>query len=393
MGENDKRIQIFDIAKGISIILMTIGRYNFVETYPYLLEFQNITSVLRMPTFVFISGYLLSDRLNFQVFLFHKIDGLLKPLISFVLSLTLLNIIFYIIVSDTVSSGFILGQIVNVGRYFYNGSFDVINVSFWFIGALFVGQVTLKGFLEIKEFKKPLNYLFLAVFFLVLIVLNTIKIKFYWTEYIPIFFTYLFLGYSFKKISKRFLNGTSFFYSKLMIVFPILFLIANYVLNQLDITINFSLNALEYNYHYLLILSLLGIFTVLYLCRYIEKIPMLNSFLVYCSKASFFILAFHIFIKDAYIVFFDLKTYNPLLHFVLFISNIILCCLIYRFLQRVPFVRIIFYPIKAIVINNSEIKLLKSNFIKRFIPESVYLEFAPLIKSRRNQLANKENDN
>ena len=374
MKENGKRIQIFDIAKGVSIILMTIGRYDFGAIYPYLLEFQNITSVLRMPTFIFISGYLFSERLNFKHFLFHKIDGLLKPLLSFILSLTLLNIIFYIIVSDVVSWNVISGHIINLARYFYHGSFDVINVSFWFIGALFVGQVTLKGFLEIKGLNKPLNYVLLTVFFLTLILLNTYKIKFYWTQYIPIFFTYLLLGHVFKKISTRFLNGTSFLYSKIMIAFPILFFITIFIFYQLDIKINFGLALLEFNYHYLLMLSLLGIFTVLYVCRYLEKIPILNSFLVYCSRASFFILAYHIFIKDLQDFLFDLKTYNPVLHTVLFISNIILCCLIYRLLQRVPFVRVFFYPIKVLVLNNAEIKLLKSRYLNRFIPKDIFLE-------------------
>lgn len=374
MKENDKRIQIFDIAKGISIILMTIGRYDFADIYPYLMEFQNITSVLRMPTFIFISGYLFSERLNFKHFLFHKIDGLLKPLLSFILSLTLLNIILYAVVSDVVTFNGAFGHITNLARYFYHGSFDGINVSFWFIGALFLGQVTLKGFLEIKGLNKPLNYLLLTAFLLVLILLNTIKIKFYWTEYIPIFFTYLLLGYSFKKISIRFFDGTSFFYSNKMIVFPILFFISIFILKQLNSKINFSLGGLEFNYHYLLALSLLGVFTVLYLCRYFEKIPILNSFLVYCSKASFFILAFHIFIKDVYVTFFDLKTYNPALHTVLFFSNIIMCCLIYRYLQKVPFVRILFYPIKVIVLNKDEIKLLKTRYINRFIPKDIFLD-------------------
>jgi fucose 4-O-acetylase-like acetyltransferase len=374
MNENDKRIQIFDIAKGISIILMTVGRYHFVELYPNLIEFQNIAVLLRMPTFIFISGYLLSDRLNFKLFLFNKIDGLLKPLINFVLALTILNIIFHLLVAQPVSSSFILAQITNIARYFYHGSFDVINVSFWFIGALFVGQVTLKAFLEISKLNKPFKYSCFVVFFLILFALNTFKYKFYWTEYIPIFFTYLLIGYSFKKYSKRFLDGTSFFYSKIMVVFPVLFFMAIYILNQMDIKIHFGLASLEYNFHYILGLTLLGVFTVIYFCRYIEKIPKLNSFLVYCSKASFFILAFHIFIKEVFNVLFDFKTYNPLLHTTLFISNIVLCCLIYRFLQRVPFIRILFYPLKTIVLNNAEIKLLKSKNINRFIPKDIFVD-------------------
>lgn len=374
MKENKKRIQIFDIAKGLSIILMTVGRYDFVDLYPYLLQFQDVTVFFRMPDFFFVSGYLFSDRLDFKHFLHHKIDSLIKPLISFILSLTLLNIIFYFFTSDVVTFKDTFGYITNVARYFYLGSFDAINVSFWFIGALFLGQVTLKGFLEIKELRKPLNYILLTVFFLALYFLNTINIRFYWTEYIPISFTYLLLGYSFQKISTRYLDGTSFFYSKKMIVFPILFFISIFILNHWNIEINFSLGALEYNYHYLLLVSLLGVFAVLYLCRYLEKVPILNSFLVYCSKASFFILAFHIFIIDVFVVLFDLKTYNPVLHTLLFFSNIMLCCLIYIFLKKVPFVRIVFYPIKVITLNDAEIKLLKSKYINRFIPKNMFQE-------------------
>ena len=159
MKENEKRIQIFDIAKGLSIILMTIGRYDFIDIYPYLLQFQNVALFFRMPTFIFVSGYLFSNRLDFKHFLFHKIDGLLKPLISFVISLTLLNIIFSGIVSDVVNFNQVFEHIKNMARSFYRGRFDEINVSFWFIGALFLGQLTLKGFLEIKELKNRVSYL------------------------------------------------------------------------------------------------------------------------------------------------------------------------------------------------------------------------------------------
>ena len=69
-------------------------------------------------------------------------------------------------------------------------------------------------------------------------------------------------------------------------------------------------------------ISVFGIFSLLYLCRYLEKIPILNSLLIYCSKASFFILAYHVFIKDIFALLFDLKSYNPLLHTVLFFLNI-----------------------------------------------------------------------
>jgi fucose 4-O-acetylase-like acetyltransferase len=372
MKENTKRIQIFDIAKGISIVLMTIGRYGFTEIYPELKSFNNVAMLFKMPTFIFISGYLLSGRLNLKHFLFHKIDGLIKPLFAFLLSLTLLHILFYIIFSDEVTLNGAIDPIINLVRSFYHGSFDVVNVSFWFIMALFLGQITLKGFLEINSLKKPLNYLFLVAFVSSLLILNIIKINFYWTQYIPIFFTYLFLGYSFKKLSNQYFYGTSFVYSKKMILFPIVFLILIFAMKIFNWQIDFNLAGLHYNYHYLLILSLFGVFTVIYLCRFIEKIPILNSLLVYCSKASFFILAYHIFIKDVYSVLFDLKNYNPLLHSFLVFLNILLCCLIFWLLKKVPFVRILFYPIKTIKLNDAEINLLKSIYA-RFFSKNIFI--------------------
>ena len=371
MMENKNRIQIFDIAKGISIILMTISRYSFTEIYPTLLSFQNIVMVFKMPSFIFISGYLLSDHLNFKSFLYYKIDGLVKPLISFAFSLTLLNIILYIIVSNVVTFKGCLDYITNLARAFYHGSFDVINVSFWFIGGLFLGQVSLKAFLGILKFNKPLNYLFLTLFLTVLPILTFIKIKFYWTEYIPIFFTYLFLGHIFNMIGAQYFNGTSFFYGKKMILFPILFFMSIVMCNKLNFAINFNISGLHFNYHYILLVSILGIFSLLYLCRFIAKIPLISSFLIYCSRASFFILAYHIFIKDVFSTVFDLKSYNPTLHTLLFFLNIVLCCLIYMVLKRIPVVRIFFYPIKTIVLNDIEIMILKSKHVKRYIPKAI----------------------
>ncbi len=371
MREDAKRIQIFDIAKGISIILMTIGRYDFTEIYPNLKYFNDIAMLFKMPTFIFISGYLIGDRLSFQHYLCQKIDGLIKPLVAFLISLTLLQIIFYLIFSDEITFKDGAGPVLNLARTFYHGSFDAVNVSFWFIMSLFLGQITLKGFLEIKHFNKPLNYIFFISFVAIFLILDAIKIPFYWTEHIPTFFTYLFLGYSFKKISIRYFNGTSFFYSKKMILFPILFLITLFTLKKLNIEINYDLAGLQFNYHYLLFVSLLGVFSVIYLCRYIEKIPKLGSILVYCSKASFFILAYHIFIKDVYSVLFDLKSYNPLFHTFLVIVNIVLCCLIYMVIKKIPFVRIFFYPIKVIVLIDAEINRLKSMYIGRFIQKKI----------------------
>lgn len=364
-----KRIQLFDIAKGISIILMIISRFSFVSIYPLLATFQDTVMVFKMPSFVFISGYLLSDRLRFKPFMQTKVDGLLKPLLSFVLSLTLLEIIFYVLTSDVVTFHGAISFVTNLLRSFYHGSFDVINVSFWFIGALFLGQLSLKGFLEISKLKKPLNYIYLAAFIAGIIVIDTLKIKFYWSEYIPAFFLYLFLGYGFKQLCNKYWNGTQFFYSKKTIVFPFLFFATIFLYQQINLSTSLDLSGLEYNYHYRLLLSLLGIFTLLFVCRFIEKVPVLTSLLVYCSKASFFILAYHIFIIKVFDYFFDMNHYNPLLHTFLVVLNLILCCLIYKFVRKIKIVRVFFYPVKSMVLDLNEVKLLNSKLLKRFFPK------------------------
>ena len=372
MIANKNRIQIFDIAKGISIILMTISRYNFTYIYPELVYFQEITSFIRMPTFIIISGYLLSDSLNLKSFFYHKIDALLKPLVSFSVSLTFLNIILYIFTSDEVTFKGAFDFIINLARSFYHGSFDVINVSFWFIGGLFLGQLSLKTFLTIIDLKKPINYLSLAAFLIMLLILQTIEIKFYWTEYIPVFFTYLFLGYGFKIVCNRYFDGSIFFYKKSLILFPLLFAPSFLTIKSLNIDLDFNIAGFHYNYHYLLIISILGVFSLLYLCRYIEKIPVASSLLVFCSRASFFILAYHIFIKDVFLLIFDLKSYNPILHIFLFFLNITLCCLIFLYLKKVPIIRLFFYPIKTIVLNKTETKILNSKYLVRYMPIEIF---------------------
>ena len=368
---NKNRIQIFDIAKGISIVLMTISRYEFTTIYPELVYFQYITSFIRMPTFIFISGYLFSNTLNLKNFFFHKVDALLKPLISFAVSLTFLNIILYSITSNVVTLKGALDFITNLARSFYHGSFDIINVSFWFIGGLFLGQLSLKTFLTIIDLKKPINYLSLTAFLIILLILQTIEIKFYWSEYIPVFFTYLFLGYGFKIVCNRYFDGSSFFYKKSLIIFPFLFVASFLTLKSLNIDLNFNIAALHFNYHYLLIISILGIFSLLFLCRYIEKIPVVSSLLVFCSRASFFILAYHIIIKDIFLLIFDLKSYNPILHIFLFFSNITLCCLIFLLLKKVPVIRLFFYPIKTIEHNEAERKILKSKYMSTYMSVEV----------------------
>lgn len=373
--EGNKHIKIFDIAKGFSIILMTLVHYPFIQrkdVYPNLtFLLDNVLMIFVVPIFIFISGYLINDRLNFKTFFFSKIDGLMKPVIGFLLSLTILKIVLYTMTSNVVSLNGILKYVNALLSIVIYGDLGFVNYALWFVAALFLGVLALKGCLEIFNLKKPLNHVLLVLFVLFLLILGNTRITFYYLAYVPVFFTFLIFGYSFKKISIRYFNGVSFFYSKTMIVFPILFLILLLVLNKFKVRTDLDLFEFNFNYHYLLLLSLVGIFSVFFFCRYFEKIPFLNRALVECSRASFFILGFHVFILDVYKYILDLYIYNPLSHFFLFILNIMLCYTIYRIAIQTPFVRILFIPLKKIELIESEIKLLKYKPIYRFIPKVI----------------------
>ncbi|MCG9792685.1 acyltransferase family protein [Flavobacterium algicola] len=380
MVENKKRVQIFDIAKGISIILMTISHYQFKDIYPALVSFQKIAMIIKMPLFIFISGYLFTDKLCYKMFFQSKVDSLIKPLLSFMISILLLNILLYTISTDHITIIGIFDQIKTFLRVFKFGDFMMIG-AFWFIAALFFGQMVFKGALANLNLNTPTNYYFYILLSILLVFLSNVKINFYNIQHTPIFFTYLLLGFTFKKFSSQFLNGNAFFFNSKMIMFPIFFIISCCILIYFQLDIHFDMYFLIFNYHYLLLLSILGIFTVLYLSKYIEKIPFLSLVLTYCSKASFFILAYHIFIRDVYGTMFDLEAYNPILHTFLFALNIVMCCLIYKYMLKLKFARLFFFPIKAIKLTDAEIQFLQTKIISKIIPYDDLMLSLPIANS------------
>jgi fucose 4-O-acetylase-like acetyltransferase len=371
---HNKHIKILDVAKGLSIILMTLVHYPFTQTYVY----PNLTFLVNhvlmlfvVPIFIFISGYLMGDGSSFKAFFFAKIDGLIKPLVGFLLSITILNIIKYSMTADAISLHGIVSTVNALLSVVVFGDLGFVNYALWFVAALFWGLLALKGGIIIWGLKKPLKYVLLAVFVLLLGILNGTSVTAYYVAYVPVFFIFLVLGYGFKKWSDQYFNGISFFYSNIMFVFPILFGIGWFVLNKFKLRTDLDVFNFHFNYHYLLLLALLGIFSVFLLCRYLEKIPLLNTALVQCSHASFFILGFHVFILDVYKLAFDLKGYHPLTHVVLFILNIVVCYVIYRSAAQTPFIRMLFTPLKRIAFIQSERKLLTHKLMYRLIPKEV----------------------
>ena len=66
----NRRIELIDIAKGISIILVAFAHS---KLRPYLPELNNALSLFRMPLFFFLSGIFFSAAINPDIFLIKKL--------------------------------------------------------------------------------------------------------------------------------------------------------------------------------------------------------------------------------------------------------------------------------------------------------------------------------
>ncbi len=338
---------------------MTISHYPFTWVYKELLDFNKLIMVFKMPLFIFVSGYLFNETTSYKKFLIKKIDGLVKPLFSFLISLTILKIIFSYF-SSSLSND--LTELINaLGGAFIFGDLGLVNFALWFVGALFLSLIVFKTGILLFRKANGLSYVAILCGLLILGYCYLKEIQFYYLGYVLIFLTYLVLGYGFRKLSDKYLKGAKFLYSNKMLVFPILYLLSLIPLYSNGFEVKLDIFDFQFNFHLVLLSSILGVFSVLYMCKFLEKITVINNLLIYCSKASFFILAYHIFIIEVFISLFDLRSRNPLFHSFLFLLNIVICCSIYFFVKRIPVVRVFFYPIHRFTLNNIE----KKFFIQR----------------------------
>lgn len=133
MNKQSTRIEWVDISKGIGIILVVAGHV-FQEQSRYIYWFH-------IPLFFFLSGYLYNPQIDFRSYLKKKVRSLLVPYFSFLISLSIPDLVnYYMLVKFKATSfsdsilPFIIRQLTG-GRELY-GWFDV----FWFITCLFLCQ-------------------------------------------------------------------------------------------------------------------------------------------------------------------------------------------------------------------------------------------------------------
>lgn len=125
---NNNRIEVFDIAKGIGILLMVMGHTGFGT------DFDKIIHTFHMPLFFFISGYFYRPEKNTDLkkYLIHQINVLLVPYIIFAVFYEILH---YIYVGEWSLSYFLLSIVSS-----NHNRIDVAG-ALWFLLTLFSAKI------------------------------------------------------------------------------------------------------------------------------------------------------------------------------------------------------------------------------------------------------------
>lgn len=124
----NNRIEVFDIAKGLGILLMVMGHTGFG------MGFDKIIHTFHMPLFFFISGYFYRPEKNkdFKKYLIHQINVLLVPYLIFAIFYETLH---YIYVGE-ISVQYFVKSVLSSNH----NRIDVAG-ALWFLMALFSAKI------------------------------------------------------------------------------------------------------------------------------------------------------------------------------------------------------------------------------------------------------------
>lgn len=143
----NKRLDSFDIAKGIAILCVILGHlgiYNIVRT----------VYVFHMPIFFIISGYFLSQRQEFKTFCKNKARGLLLPYYCTCFFICILSIPLAIFLKHSVLKtvwNWIGGSLYAAGIVEVHGLIPHMPIfigALWFLWALFWGLLAVRWILD-----------------------------------------------------------------------------------------------------------------------------------------------------------------------------------------------------------------------------------------------------
>jgi len=339
-----KRIDLVDIAKGISIILVAFSHTELKNLLP---DVNHSTMLVRMPLFFFLSGVFFSMSSKPATFILHKTDALLKPYYVTLFLLLLTTILFG-------SSQMVWHEIKGI----VYGSGETIRWRpLWFLTHLW--SLFVVTYLVFFYTKLPTKSNFIKISFVILLfVVGSFSVDMFYHKPISIFGNTIELpGLPFSMdiilLSMAFFVSGSFLSQKVkkfkpksgILLITIFIFIAIY--NNTEASINFF----ERNYPepiFATLAAFLGIYIVLALSYYMSKSKFITTILTTFGAASLFILIFHSFISiKTYIIFSNLSDSILLSAILSFLASIIIPLFIKQLIQKSEFLMLFYFPFKS----------------------------------------------
>lgn len=292
------RIKHIDIAKGISIFLVTIFHSRLTEYFP---ETVWAMSLFRIPLFFLLSGVFFSFLAKPKTFIADKSEVLLKP--YFVVLFVLLGI-------DAIAGND--GLMYQLNGIFYGNGDTIKWTPLWFLTHLFaVYLFTYMLFCTFKFHLLPttLKVMTLMTFMLV----GCLYLQMFWYMEIDIFeYSIKLPGLPFSLdiifITSVFFISGSLLKNALIKFEPNLWVLLSCLLGFVLINIysdaHIDLNRRIYESPFFATLgAILGIYMVLSVSWYIAKVEWLSYIPLRMGEASLYILIFHMFIQNTVYVY------------------------------------------------------------------------------------------
>lgn len=137
---NSKRIEYFDIARGIGILLVILGHNDFGALSPF---FHRVIYSFHVPLFFFLSGYFLNTSIPFLEYLNKRFHSVLKPFVFTILLIYFASVSFERMGFET--------AITRVVKSFYGSVTYITWDQLWFLPNLFVVSLYAYAFVQLTS--------------------------------------------------------------------------------------------------------------------------------------------------------------------------------------------------------------------------------------------------
>lgn len=335
-----KRDSIYDVAKGISILIMTISHFDLFKDYPTIFQFNiNVLMLFKMPLFIFISGILFSQKNSLKYFITHKFDALVKPIVTLFLLGYLLLLLFYLQKGADFSEKNLQAILIKLLGYY---------LPLWFPVNLFFSLVIYRFLKHSYEKYSPKLYI-ISIMSTLLVLVYFTQINFNYYLFRPnswiFFIIILYIGQQFKNRRWVELLSSHAFFLFSLILFTILVYNKKLFGIDLDLFMNDFGKVIPTSLTFIT-----GISIILYLSRLLSKIPMVSNVLEVCAQSSLFILAFHIFFANTLFTsyFREIISYQIVADTITFVLTIGLSVSLYFLLKKTRYIKYALYPIKTL---------------------------------------------